>query len=157
MSRLGLIEKQSSFDKMTKEAIQISTDKDQLDIGFIYQYLSTQSYWAKGRSIETVETSIANSMCFGVYSGTRQIGFARVVTDYAVFGWLMDVFIIDEFQKQGMGKKLMDYIMAHPQLANLSRWGLNTLDAHQLYSKYGFKALKNPEIHMEISSFTLPD
>ena len=134
------------------EELHINTDKNKLNIEFIHQYLCTKSYWAKGRSIETVKTSIENSMCFGVYSGTQQIGFARVVTDYSVFAWILDMFIIEEFQNKGIGKKLMTYVMEHPKLNNLQRWGLNTWDAHELYKKYGFKALDHPEVYMEITN-----
>ncbi len=90
-------------------------------------------------------------MCFGVYQGNQQIGFARVVTDYAVFAWILDVFIIDEYQNKGIGKQLMTSIMDHPDLQNLQRWGLNTSDAHALYKKYGFRTLDDPEIHMEMT------
>ena len=134
------------------EQYQINTNKNELDIEFIHQYLSKKSYWAKGRSIETVKASIENSMCFGVYNDTQQIAFARVVTDYSVFAWVLDVFVIEEFQNKGIGKKLMNYIMEHPKLSNLQRWGLNTWDAHELYKKYGFKAINKPEIYMEITN-----
>ncbi len=133
------------------EPIAISTDKSKLDLKWIHDYLSTQSYWAKGRSLKTVQISIENSLCFGVYAGSQQIGFARVVTDYSVFAWLMDVFIASEFQNKGIGKKLIKHIMNHPQLANLQKWGLNTWDAHDLYKKFGFKNLKRPQVHMEMT------
>ncbi len=133
------------------EALEISTNKHKLDVKLIHQYLSEQSYWAKGRSMATVKSSIENSMCFGAYLGDRQVGFARVVTDYAVFGWILDVFIIDEFQNKGVGKRLISSIMAHASLSNLQRWGLNTQDAHELYKKYGFSALEDPEVHMELT------
>ena len=129
---------------------QISTDKEKLDVDFIHHYLSETAYWSKGRSMEAVKKSIENSMCFGVYSDDTQIGFARVVTDHAVFAWILDVFIIDEYQHKGIGKKLMTFIMEHPDLQNLRRWGLNTWDAHELYKKYGFEKLENPDIYMEL-------
>lgn len=133
--------------------VHFSTDKGQLDVEFIHQYLTT-SYWAKGRSLETVKASIQNSLCIGVYKDSRQIGFARVVTDYAVFAWIMDVFINEEFQNQGLGKQLMTYLMGHTKLGKVRRWGLNTADAHKLYEKFGFKSLDSPEIYMEIKNTT---
>jgi GNAT superfamily N-acetyltransferase len=130
--------------------IQISTDKSRLDIDLIHNYLSNESYWAKGRSIEKVKLSIENSICFGVYLDEAQIGFARVVTDYAVFAWILDVFILKDFQGRGYGKKLMNTIMTQNNLQNLLRWGLGTDDAHGLYEQYGFKPLRKPQNMMEI-------
>jgi len=131
--------------------IQISTDKNKLDVDFIHQYLSNKSYWAKGRGKNIVIKSIENSLCFGVYSTKKQIGFARVVTDYAVFVWIMDVFIIDECKGNGYGKKLMNAIMSNKQLKIPQRWGLATKDAHGLYEKFGFELLKNPQYMMELT------
>ena len=130
--------------------IQISTDKSRLNIDLIHNYLSNESYWAKGRSIEKVKLSIENSICFGVYLDEAQIGFARVVTDYAVFAWILDVFILKDFQGRGYGKKLMNTIMTQNNLQNLLRWGLGTDDAHGLYEQYGFKPLRKPQNMMEI-------
>ena len=131
------------------ETIQISTDKSRLDIKLIHNYLSKESYWAKGRSLEAVKKSIKNSLCFGVYFNEEQIGFARVVTDYTVFAWVMDVFILPDYQWQGYGKKLMEYMTNYKDLNGLKRWGLGTDDAHGLYEKFGFKALSKPENMME--------
>jgi GNAT superfamily N-acetyltransferase len=130
--------------------IQVSTDKSRLDIELIHNYLSNESYWAKGRSIEKIKLSIENSICFGVYLDKTQIGFARVVTDYAVFAWILDVFILKDFQGRGYGKKLMNTIMTQNNLQNLLRWGLGTDDAHGLYEQYGFKPLRKPQNMMEI-------
>jgi GNAT superfamily N-acetyltransferase len=130
----------------------ISTDKSSLDIEVISNFLINDSYWAQGRSIETIKKSIDNSLCFGVYANDKQIGFARVVTDYSVFAWIMDVFILDDYRKKGLGKRLMDSIVGHEKLQNLQRWGLATDDAHGLYEKYGFRAMKRPEIFMELVS-----
>lgn len=130
--------------------IQISTDKSRLNIELIHNYLSNESYWAKGRSIEKVKLSIENSICFGVYLDETQIGFARVVTDYAVFAWILDVFILKDFQGRGYGKKLMNTIMTQNNLQDLLRWGLGTDDAHGLYEQYGFKPLRKPQNMMEI-------
>lgn len=130
----------------------ISTDKDKLDVKLILDFLNNDSYWAKGRSIETIQKSIENSLCFGIYKDSQQIGFARVVTDYSVFAWILDVFILKEFREQGLGVKLMESIMNHEELQNLQRWGLATDDAHGLYEKFGFELIQRPEIFMEFVS-----
>jgi len=130
--------------------IQISTDKTRLDIDLIHEYLSKESYWAIGRDIEMVRRSIDNSLCFGLYLEDQQIGFARVVTDYAVFAWIMDVFVLKDYRGNGYSKKLMNAIMTHEKLQNLQRWGLGTDDAHGLYEQFGFKPLSKPQNMMEI-------
>ena len=130
--------------------IQISTDKTKLNIDLIHEYLSKESYWAIDRDIEVVKRSIDNSLCFGLYLENKQIGFARVVSDYAVFAWIMDVFILKDYRGLGYGKKLMNFIMTHEKLQNLQRWGLGTDDAHGLYEQFGFKPLSKPQSMMEI-------
>ena len=128
----------------------ISTDRSKLDVNMIAEFLGKRSYWAKGRSREKIVKSIENSMCFGVYTAKgKQVGFARVLSDYAVFAWIMDVFILEEFRRQGLGVLLMKAIMEHPDLQGLERWGLGTKDAHGLYEKFGFRRLKTPETKME--------
>lgn len=128
----------------------VSNDKELLNLDFIHQYLSQESYWAKGRSLESIKNSIKNSLCFGVYSSeNQQVGFARVVTDYAIFAWLMDVFILKDYQGKGLGKQLVESIMNYSELQTIQRWGLNTWDAHELYKKYGFTEIEKPEIFME--------
>jgi len=128
----------------------ISTDRARLDIDTIYSFLSQRSYWAQERSREIVEKSLANSLNFGVFKGEyeQQIGFARVVTDYATFGWVADVFILEEFRGDGLGKWLMETIVAYPDLHNIRRLVLATRDAQGLYSQYGFKPLPNPDRFM---------
>jgi N-acetylglutamate synthase-like GNAT family acetyltransferase len=133
---------------MTTDTV-ISTDKSKLDVGLIHDFLR-HSYWAEDIPLAVVEKSIANSLCFGVYEGASQVGFARVITDYATFGYVADVFIIPEKRKQGLGKKLMAYIMDFPELKGLRRWHLLTLDAQNLYKKVGFNTPANPEHHMEL-------
>ncbi len=136
----------------------ISTDKDRLDLPAIHNFLSTQAYWALNRPIEMVKTSIENSICFGVYEDSKQIGFARVVTDYATFAWLCDVFILPEYRSLGLGKWLVECIVTHPQLASLRRIVLATRDAHELYRKYGsFTTLRTPERWMEKLSLSPQD
>ena len=130
---------------------KISTNKDKLDLIAIHDFLTNRSYWAIGRSFETVKRSIENSICFGVYDNSdKQVGFARVLTDYAVFGYIMDVFILEDYRKQGLGKQLMSAIMQHSDLQCLKRIMLATNDAHELYEKYGFKRTVTPEKIMEI-------
>ena len=129
----------------------ISTDKSRLDLGLIKDFLNTESYWAVGRSVERIERSIRNSLCFGVFTDqNEQVGFARVVSDFAVFAWIMDLFILEEYRGKGLSKLLMTEIMAHPDLQGLQRWGLGTNDAHGLYEKFGFRKISKPEIMMEI-------
>jgi GNAT superfamily N-acetyltransferase len=127
----------------------ISTDRARLDLEVIHDYLSKESYWAKGRSMETIRRSIENSVAFGVYKGAGQVGFARVITDYATFAWLADVFILDSARGHGLGKWLVEVILAHPELQGFRRWVLATKDAHELYRRYGFEELKRPERWME--------
>ncbi len=128
----------------------ISADKSKLNHELIYNFLSNDSYWAKGRSMEVVKKSIDNSLCFGAYNNEgEQIGFARVVTDYADFAWIMDVFVIEFYRKKGLGKMLLESITTHPDLQKLQRWGLATEDAHRLYEQYGFQTVKNPDMFME--------
>src|SRR5512134_1467482 len=127
----------------------ISTDPKRLDIDAICDFL-TRAYWAKGRPRERTERAIANSLVFGVYDGNRQIGLARVVSDYAIFAYLADVFIHEDYRAHGLGKWLIETIMSHPDLQGLRRWSLATRDAHGLYRKYGWDALQNPAGWMEI-------
>jgi GNAT superfamily N-acetyltransferase len=126
----------------------VSTDKSKLQIAVIHKFLSS-SYWAKDISIEKVQRAIDNALCFGVYKGDAQVGFARVVTDFAVIGYIGDVFILDEERGKGLSKMLMKAIVEHPQLQDLRRIVLATRDAHGLYAQFGFKPLVFPERWME--------
>ncbi len=131
---------------MTASMIEISTDRSRLDIAYIHRYLSEECYWSIGRSREIVEKSIANSLCFGVYDGGRQIGFARVVTDSATFAWLCDVFIDAAYRGRGLGKQLVETVIGHPELQGMRNFILATRDAHELYRQYGgFEALAAPD------------
>jgi len=129
---------------MFSAALEISTDKSRIDIAVVHEYLSA-SYWGVGRSRAVVERSIQNSLCFGVYHSGRQIGFGRVVTDFAVFAYLSDIFVIPEFQGRGIGKILVRSMLEHPQLQGLQVMLLRTRDAHGLYEQFGFRALPRPE------------
>lgn len=126
----------------------LSTDRERLDLDVIHGFL-TACYWAKGIPRETVARSIENSLCFGIYSGNQQAGFARVISDFATYAYIADVFVVDAFRGRGLGKWLMECITRHPQLQGLRRWSLATRDAHGLYAKSGFTAPKWPEIYME--------
>ena len=127
----------------------ISTDKNLLDISLIHDYLCNKSYWASGRSIEDVTLSIANSWCIGVYNKDKQLlGFARVATDYVVFAWIMDVFVVDSCKGKGIGKMLINYIVTHDTMQKVNGIGLRTNDAHGLYEKFGFKKIEEPDTWM---------
>jgi len=129
-------------------SVEISTDPSRFDLDVIHGYLA-RSYWAAGIPRETVERSIAGSLCFGAFDGDRQVGFARVVTDRATFAYLADVFVLEEFRGRGVATRMMEAIVAHPELQNLRRWLLVTRDAHPLYEKFGFRPLEKPDRHME--------
>lgn len=133
-----------------EEQYYISTDKSKLQLDVIVDFLNNKSYWAQTRSKTTIEKSIANSICFGVFTKeNKQVGFARVITDFAVFAWLLDVFILEEHQGKGLGKMLMQEIISNIDFAEIRRWGLGTDDAHGLYEKFGFTSLSNPAKMME--------
>lgn len=127
----------------------ISTDRERLEIDAIHEFLSEKSYWANERTREQTATAIKNSLPFGVYKGKNQIGFARVVTDHATFAYLGDVYILEDFRGMGLSLWLMETILSHPELQGFRRWILATRDAHALYEKFGFTALKHPERWME--------
>jgi len=127
----------------------ISDDKSKLDAELIHKFIST-SYWAKGRTIEEVKKSIEHSICFGVYNDGKQIGFARIVTDYTVFAYLMDVFILEEDRGKGLSKLLLKKIFEDDRLKNIKKWMLATKDAHLLYAQFGFGEIKNPDRLMEM-------
>ena len=135
-----------------KQDFEISTDKARLDIGTIYRFLSEESYWANKRTLEQTKTAIENSICFGVYLGDKQVGFARVITDKATFAYVGDVFVLQEFRGSGIGKMLMEAMLSHSELQSLRRWVLATKDAHGLYEQFGFSELKFPNRWMELSA-----
>jgi GNAT superfamily N-acetyltransferase len=130
----------------------ISTDRQRLDVEFIHNFLSTNAYWALGRSKDTVTRSIENSLNFGLFKSDKQIGFARVVTDYATFAWLADVFVTPEHRGAGLGKWLIETITSVKELQGLRRWILATRDAHDLYRQFGFTSLSKPGRWMELDN-----
>jgi len=128
----------------------VSTDRQRLDLPFIHAYLSGESYWCQGIPFERVEMAADHSLNFGLYHQDRQIGYARIITDYARVAYLADVFIITDYRGRGLAKWLMAQIMAHPDLQGLRRWMLHTRDAHGLYRGFGWGDMAKPETYMEI-------
>jgi GNAT superfamily N-acetyltransferase len=133
-----------------KENFIISTDKGRLDVGYIHEYLSRQSYWAENIPPHVVKKSIEGSICFGIFIDNKQIGFARVITDTACFAYLADVFVDEQYRGLGLSKWLMEVILGHPDLQGLRRFLLATRDAHGLYEQFGFSVLPFPEKWMHI-------
>jgi len=132
----------------TKNNFTISTDHDQLDLAVIHAYL-TRSYWSPGIPREFVAKAIENSLCFGLYHDDKQIGFARVVTDYTSHGYLCDVFVLENYQGRGLGKWMVEVVVNFPALQNIRRILLITDDAQELYNKFGFQPLNTPQKFME--------
>lgn len=132
-----------------KDEYTITTDASRVDIPYVHSFLSN-SYWAAGIPVETVQRSVNGSMCFSVFKNEQQIGFARMITDKATFGYLADVFIDENYRGQGLSKWLVEVIMNHPDLQGFRRLMLATRDAHELYRKFGFSALTNTDRWMAI-------
>jgi RimJ/RimL family protein N-acetyltransferase/GNAT superfamily N-acetyltransferase len=127
-------------------AYTLSTDPNKLDAGFIQDFLANSSYWAQNRPLAVTQKALSNSLCFGVYSDTEQVGLARAVTDYATFAWVCDVFIAEAHRGRGLGKWLIECVVTHPDLCGLKQILLVTRDAHELYRRYGgFDGLPAPE------------
>ena len=136
--------------ELHKDGFTITTDTSRLDIPFVHSFLSNQSNWAKGIPLAIVERSVHHSLCFGVYDGQIQVGFARIISDFATIAYLGDVFIAESHRGLNLSKWLMEAILSHPHLQGMRRWILVTADAHGLYEKYGFKKLVNPDSYMEL-------
>lgn len=128
---------------------EISSERERMDVEAIHAFL-TRTYWARGIPRETVQRAIDHSLCFGVFQGPAQVGFARVVTDQATFAYLADVYLLDEHRGQGLARRLVQAVLAHPRLQGLRRWLLVTRDAHALYRPHGFQAVAHPDRIMEI-------
>lgn len=137
--------------QLHREGWLVSTDAARLDLAFVHNLLSVHSYWAKGIPFEIVRRSVNQSLCFGVYEGEAQIGFARMITDRATMGYLCDVIVAPEHRGKGLSQLLMECIRSHPGLQTLRRWVLVTADAHGLYEKFGFQPLSSPQAYMEIN------
>ncbi|MCX2491930.1 GNAT family N-acetyltransferase [Pedobacter sp. PF22-3] len=136
--------------EISENGFIFSDQKALLDIEAIHHYLSIESYWAKGIPLTTVKRSIDNSLCFGIYKDQEQIGFARWITDKATFAWLCDVYVKENYRGLGLSKKMMSFMIFHPDLQGLRRYQLATLDAHGLYEQFGFSAIENPDRQMGI-------
>ena len=134
----------------TKDLFTVTTDPAFFELEAIHDYLS-QSSWAPGIDIETVSVSIQNSLCFGLLDGTRQIGFARLVTDFATFGYLCDVYVLNDYQKSGLGRRLIECCHAHPLMSRLRRIMLVTDSAPWLYQKMGYLPLNRPDFVWQIN------
>ena len=132
------------------ETLRISTDKGELDLALIHDFLATGSSWAQGISFDTVRKSIEHSLCFGGYLGHEQVAFARVISDFATFANLVDVFALPAQRGRGYSKQLVEAVLAHPELQGLRRFTLATFDAHALYARYGFAPPHQPDTLMEI-------
>ena len=129
--------------------IDIRIGADDVDVNLVHRWLSEHSYWAAGIPRDTVERAIRNSLCFSGHVGHEQVAFARVVTDFATFAYLADVFVLPDYRGRGYSARLIDAILAHPDLQGLRRFMLATRDAHALYARYGFGAPSKPESLME--------
>ena len=129
--------------------LRVSTEEAELDVPLIHHFLSRNTYWAKDIPLPLVQKAIANSLCFGGFIGNDQVAFARVISDFATFANLVDVFVLPEHRGRGYGKSLMDAVFSHPQLQGLRRFTLATGDAHGLYAQYGFTAPQFPASLME--------
>jgi len=128
--------------------ITICTDRARMDLDVIHGFLSQDSYWAKNVPREVVERAVAHSLCVGAFDGDAQVGFARVITDYATFAYIADVFVLPSHRGLGIGKEIMNVIMTLQDLRGLRRWHLVTRDAHGLYEQFGFASLDQPARHM---------
>nr|WP_294895510.1 GNAT family N-acetyltransferase [uncultured Pedobacter sp.] len=140
-----------------KKGFSISTDKALLDLSYIYEFLTQQSYWAKNLPFDKFKIAIENSHCFGVYHYEKQIGFARVISDNSTFAYLADVFIDATYRKQSLSKWLLQTILNYPDFKDLRRWLLATADAQGLYQQFGFKSLNQPERFMQIFNPYTPE
>ena len=133
-----------------REDYIISTDPSHLDLPWIQNYLANEAYWARGITCQVFQKSVENSLCFGVYHQGKQIGFARVISDFATFAYIGDVFVAQNYRSQGLGKWLLETMLDFPELQGLRRWMLVTSDAHGLYEQHGFKSLQRPENVLEM-------
>lgn len=133
----------------TRDSFMISCDPRKQDLQVITEFLAA-SYWAKGIPRATVAKSLEHSLCFALLDGVRQVGFARVISDHAAIAYIGDVFVLPEYRGKGLGKWLIECVLAHPELQGLRRWLLGTRDAHGLYRQFGFTPLQSPELLMEL-------
>jgi GNAT superfamily N-acetyltransferase len=138
-----------SYPDIADGTFSLTADRRRIDLDAVHAFL-TRSFWARGISKELVARSIEHSLCFGVFDGPAQVAFARVVTDYSTYAYLCDVYVLETYRGRGLARRMMTYVMRHPDLQGLRRFQLVTRDAHGLYTRFGFKAPDNPERQMEI-------
>ena len=136
--------------EITFDDFSITTDKSKMNVVAIHDFLSKYSGWSDNIPFERVKTSIDNSLNFGLFHKGKQIGFARVISDFSTIAYLGDIYVLETYRGQGLSKKLMDAVMNHPNLQGLRRWILLTSTADWLYEKYGFNKIPKPEIYMEL-------
>jgi N-acetylglutamate synthase-like GNAT family acetyltransferase len=136
--------------EITFDDFTITTDKSKMDIVAIHDFLSKYSGWSDNIPFDRVKTSIDNSLNFGLFHNDKQIGFARIISDFSTIAYLGDIYVLDNYRGQGLSKKLMDAVIEHPKLQGLRRWILLTSTADWLYEKYGFTKLPKPELYMEL-------
>jgi N-acetylglutamate synthase-like GNAT family acetyltransferase len=136
--------------EITFDDFTITTDKSKMDIVAIHDFLSKYSGWSDNIPFDRVKTSIDNSLNFGLFHNDKQIGFARIISDFSTIAYLGDIYVLDNYRGQGLSKKLMDAVIEHPNLQGLRRWILLTSTAVWLYEKYGFTKLPKPELYMEL-------
>jgi ribosomal protein S18 acetylase RimI-like enzyme len=138
------------IESFSRGEFEVSTDRDRLDAVAIHDYLAFHSYWALERPLETVRRSLENSLSFGLYHNQRQIGLARVVTDYATYGYLCDVYVLEEYRGLGLGAWLIECVLKHPGLQELRKFSLTTRDAQDLYRRFGFTEVTEPHRYMNL-------
>jgi GNAT superfamily N-acetyltransferase len=137
--------------ELERGSLVISTDPARIDLDVVHGYLGGEAYWSRGIERDRLARAIGNSLCFSLYDGERQVGFARVITDRATFAYLCDVFVLDSHRGRGLGTWLMECVAAHPDLARLRRWVLATRDAHPFYEQLGWSRPPRPDAYMEIA------
>jgi GNAT superfamily N-acetyltransferase len=137
------------MQEIKTEQLEISTDRERFDVDLIHRFLTEEAYWARDRTHEQTKIAIENSLCFGAFIGDQLVGFGRVVSDFATFAYVGDVFVLEEFRGHGISKSLMHAMVEHPDLQGLRRWVLATKDAHGLYEQFEFSSLRFPERWME--------
>jgi GNAT superfamily N-acetyltransferase len=140
---------QSAPQSWTRGEYEVSTDPARVDLAVTHRFLTSDAYWSEAVPMDIVQRAVSNSINFGAYKGSAQVGFLRVVSDRATFAWIGDVFVLPEHRGQGLGKFLMECAMSHPELQGLRRWMLATRDAHGLYKQYGFTELHDATRFME--------
>lgn len=132
--------------------ISISSDRSKLDLTVIHTFLKT-AYWSENISLDRISQAISHSLCFGMYEDDRQIGFARVITDYTAIAYLADVFVLETHRGRGLGKQLIEFILNNADLRSVRTWLLVTADAHSFYQQFGFEPIDRPELYLKKVNF----